>query len=97
MSFYDQGYRFASTTRKAGSGFRWLAHRRRGTELDDRRAGQSVQRDRGVQGRVPLHRVGPAQRQRGQSSGPLEIDRPWDAYTDDHLGVMDHLGIDSSW
>jgi len=31
----------------------------------------------------------------GQSSGPLEIDRPWDAYTDDQLGLMDHLGIDS--
>src|SRR6266446_6597879 len=30
----------------------------------------------------------------GKSSGPLEIDRPWDAYTDDHLGLMDHLGID---
>src|SRR5260221_1696977 len=30
----------------------------------------------------------------GQSSGPLEIDRPWDAFTDDHIGVMDHLGID---
>lgn len=30
----------------------------------------------------------------GQSSGPLEIDRPWDAYTDDHLGLMDHLGIE---
>ena len=29
----------------------------------------------------------------GQSSGPLEIDRPWDAYSDDHLGLMDHLGI----
>ena len=29
----------------------------------------------------------------GQSLGPLEIDRPWDAYTDDHLGLMDHLGI----
>jgi pimeloyl-ACP methyl ester carboxylesterase len=29
----------------------------------------------------------------GHSSGPLEIERPWDAYTDDHLGVMDHLGI----
>src|SRR6187200_19659 len=29
----------------------------------------------------------------GQSSGPLEIDRPWDAYTDDHLGLMDHLGV----
>ena len=30
----------------------------------------------------------------GQSYGPLEIDRPWDAYTDDHIGLMDHLGID---
>jgi pimeloyl-ACP methyl ester carboxylesterase len=29
----------------------------------------------------------------GQSSGPLEVDRPWDAYADDQLGVMDHLGI----
>src|SRR5215472_19340002 len=29
----------------------------------------------------------------GQSSGPLEADRPWDAYTDDHIGLMDHLGI----
>jgi pimeloyl-ACP methyl ester carboxylesterase len=30
----------------------------------------------------------------GRSTGPLEIDRPWDAYADDQLGVMDHLGID---
>ena len=30
----------------------------------------------------------------GQSTGPLEIDRPWDSYTDDHIGLMDHLGID---
>jgi pimeloyl-ACP methyl ester carboxylesterase len=30
----------------------------------------------------------------GQSSGPLEINRPWDAYTDDHIGLMDHLRID---
>jgi pimeloyl-ACP methyl ester carboxylesterase len=29
----------------------------------------------------------------GESTGPLETDRPWDAYTDDHLGLMDHLGI----
>jgi pimeloyl-ACP methyl ester carboxylesterase len=28
----------------------------------------------------------------GQSTGPLEIDRPWDSYTDDHLALMDHLG-----
>jgi pimeloyl-ACP methyl ester carboxylesterase len=30
----------------------------------------------------------------GQSFGPLEIDRPWDAYTDDQIALMDHLGID---
>src|SRR5919109_509819 len=30
----------------------------------------------------------------GDSSGPLEIDRPWDSYADDQLGLMDHLGID---
>ena len=29
----------------------------------------------------------------GQSDGPVEIDRPWDAYSDDQLGLMDHLGI----
>jgi pimeloyl-ACP methyl ester carboxylesterase len=29
----------------------------------------------------------------GESSGPLEIDRPWDAYSDDQLGLMDHLGV----
>ena len=30
----------------------------------------------------------------GHSTGPLDIDRPWDCHTDDQLGVMDHLGID---
>jgi pimeloyl-ACP methyl ester carboxylesterase len=30
----------------------------------------------------------------GQSTGPLEIDRPWDAHTDDQLGLMDHLRIE---
>ena len=29
----------------------------------------------------------------GRSTGPLEADRPWDAFTDDHIGLMDHLGI----
>jgi pimeloyl-ACP methyl ester carboxylesterase len=29
----------------------------------------------------------------GQSSGPLELDRPWDSHTDDQLAVMNHLGI----
>src|SRR5262245_26608653 len=31
----------------------------------------------------------------GQSTGPLEVDRPWDSYADDHIGLMDHLGIDN--
>ena len=30
----------------------------------------------------------------GRSTGPVEIERPWDAYADDQLGLMDHLGID---
>ena len=29
----------------------------------------------------------------GRSTGPLETDRPWDAYSDDQLGLMNHLGI----
>ena len=29
----------------------------------------------------------------GQSTGPLEIDRPWDSFADDQLGLMDHLRI----
>jgi len=29
----------------------------------------------------------------GQSTGPLEIDRPWESYADDQMGLMDHLGI----
>jgi hypothetical protein len=28
----------------------------------------------------------------GQSSGPLEVDRPWDAYTDDHLAARGEMG-----
>ncbi len=30
----------------------------------------------------------------GQSTGPVEVDRPWDSYADDQLGLMDHLGVD---
>lgn len=30
----------------------------------------------------------------GESVGPLEVERPWDSYADDQLGLMDHLGID---
>src|ERR1700731_4951465 len=30
----------------------------------------------------------------GRSTGPVEVDRPWESYADDKLGLMDHLGID---
>jgi pimeloyl-ACP methyl ester carboxylesterase len=30
----------------------------------------------------------------GRSSGPIDMERPWDSYADDQLGLMDHLGIE---
>ena len=30
----------------------------------------------------------------GDSTGPLEVERPWDAYADDQVGLMDHLGVE---
>ena len=29
----------------------------------------------------------------GQSSGPVDAERPWDSHADDQLALMDHLGI----
>jgi pimeloyl-ACP methyl ester carboxylesterase len=29
----------------------------------------------------------------GESTGPVPVDNPWNAFADDQLGVMDHLGI----
>jgi len=30
----------------------------------------------------------------GQSTGPVEVNRPWESYADDQIGLLDHLGID---
>jgi pimeloyl-ACP methyl ester carboxylesterase len=30
----------------------------------------------------------------GKSTGPVEVDRPWESFADDQLGLMDHMGID---
>ena len=30
----------------------------------------------------------------GESTGPIPDSNPWDAFADDQLGLMDHLGID---
>ena len=48
---------------------------------------------RRVQRRVSRYRGGSAQRQGRPVHGAARIDRPWDAFTDDHVGLMDHLGI----
>jgi pimeloyl-ACP methyl ester carboxylesterase len=29
----------------------------------------------------------------GESTGPVPVDNPWDAFADDQLGVMNHLGV----
>jgi pimeloyl-ACP methyl ester carboxylesterase len=29
----------------------------------------------------------------GESTGPIPVDNPWDAFADDQLGLMEHLGI----
>src|SRR5262252_4141060 len=29
----------------------------------------------------------------GESTGPIPVNNPWDAFADDQLGLMDHLGI----
>jgi len=29
----------------------------------------------------------------GESTGPVQVEHPWDAFADDQLGLMDHLGI----
>jgi len=34
------------------------------------------------------------ERNAGQSFGPLEADDPWGSYARDHLGLMNHLGIE---
>ena len=29
----------------------------------------------------------------GESNGPVQVDNPWDAFADDQLALMDHLGV----
>jgi hypothetical protein len=65
MSFYEKGA-VRIYFEEAGSGFPLLLIAGGGLKLDDLRAHRqlsAIQRDRGVQERVPLHRRGPAQRQ----------------------------------
>src|SRR3974377_1710266 len=92
MSFYEKGpvrIHFEET----GSGFPLLLIS--GGGLNSTIAGlanpfNSIEEFKGEYGCIAAHlrNANP-----GQSSGPLEVDRPWDSHTDDQLGVLDHLGI----
>ena len=94
MSFYEKG---PVRIHYRGGRLRLpvVAHRRRGIELDDRRPDANPFNPiEEFKGEYRCIASDLRNANAGQSSGPLEIDRPWDAYTDDHLGLMDHLGID---
>ncbi|MEA2159214.1 MAG: hypothetical protein QOD66_1594 [Solirubrobacteraceae bacterium] len=34
------------------------------------------------------------QRNAGRSEGPLDVDDPWGSFSEDQLGLLDHLGVD---
>lgn len=94
MSFYENGP-VRIRYEEAGSGFPLLVIA--GGGLNSSIAGLATHPFNPMEELAGEHRCIAADLRnsnRGQSSGPLEIDRPWDAHTDDHLGLMDHLGID---
>jgi len=41
-----------------------------------------------------FHAIAVDERHAGQSFGPIELDDPWGGYARDHLGLMNHLGIE---
>ena len=92
MPFYERGD-VRIRYEEVGSGFPcWRS--RRGLKFHTRRlASTGVQRHGGVQGRLPLHHYGPAQRDRRGVHRPRAGRRPLGAFADDQLGLMDHLGI----
>ena len=96
MPFYEKG---AVRIHYRGGRLRLPAagHPRRRTELDDRGPQRSDSPFNPMEEFKDEYRCIAADLRNangGQSTGPLEVDRPWDAYTDDQLGLMDHLGID---
>ena len=86
----------ASATTRSGAGLPAPAHRRRrlNSSFELLRRGRPSIRSPSSRASSAASAPTCATPTAAQSSGPLEIDRPWDAYTDDHIGLMDHLGID---
>ena len=83
---------------EAGSGFPIVADRRRRIELDGCRDYQQAPVRRSIRSRSSRANTAAsppicATPMPGSPPDRLEIDRPWDSHTDDHLALMDHLGI----
>src|SRR5512143_672004 len=95
MSFYEKG-RVRIRYEEAGSGFPLLLVPGGGlnSTIDGLKRGRPFNAIEEFKGEYRCVFADMRNANGGESTGPLEIDRPWDAYTDDHLGVMDHLGID---
>jgi len=69
------------------------AHNRQADELLGELEGMPVWMDRNAfeaDGVIAINRVKP----HTDSTGPIPTSNPWDAFADDQLGLMDHLGID---
>ena len=81
---------------EAGAGLPVVTASRRRIELDDRLFHRqlALQCDRRVQGEYRCITADLRNAPNGQSTGPIEVDRPWESYADDQLGLMDHLKID---
>ena len=93
MPFYQKG-EIRIRYEEVGSGFPLLVTPGGGLNSRVRNvAHRRDQRDGGVQERFPRHHNGPAQRQWRRIDGPDPTGYLWDAFADDQLGLMDHLGI----
>ena len=79
-----------------GSRFRLSASRtaRRRLRGDDCWSRQRIQSARRVLRYPPCGGARLRNANNGSSEGPLDIERNWDAFTDDQLALADHLGFD---
>src|SRR5258707_5985273 len=95
MSFYEKGP-VRIHYEEAGSGFPLLLIAGGGlnSTISGLTGGGPFNPIEEFKGEYPCIPSGLRNANSGQSSGPLEMERPWDGYTDDHLGLMDHLRID---
>ena len=93
MPFYEKGD-VRIRYEEAGSGFPLLLRPRRRPELPHQQLAQRrVQLVRDFQDEFRCITMDQRNANGGESTGPIPASNPWDAFADDQLGLMDHLGI----